>query len=546
MWICEVRRTLRRRGWRYALALWVATHMRWLWDEINDTDLVHALVNENIINGFVAAMEPRPARLSTKSDYTSWDSLIDKTWSDRHLPPIRRKLPPMPPPGPPPALEDVADLFKRPPGQSRPAEKSTLLFPFFAQWFVDGFLRTDPANSLKNTSTHEIDLSQLYGSDPEVTNALRQHEGGRLKSQCLPRSDGVEEEYPPWYYLPTGEVNPDFEDVPIIVPDRKGPSETIDRDHPRYHDPTVRPLFALGLPRGNIHYGTALMSTIFLREHNRLAGLIATDEPWSEERIFQTARNTLIVMLLKVVIQDYINHITPFWFKFICEPGTGALRDWFRPNWMSIEFDMLYRWHALVPDQIKRNGVQTDYKDLLWDMGVLTSNGVAVLVDEASKQPCTDIGLFNTADFLIPVEKATIRMGRRARLAGYNDYREACGYPRLQSFNDVSLRNDVRAGLEAVYGDVDAVELYPGLYAEDVEDGGVLGDLMGTMVGVDAFSQALTNPLLDPRLFSADTFSEKGMAAIRETNSLKDIVLRNIPPGPNPLVSFNNADAPPP
>ena len=145
-----------------------------------------------------------------------------------------------------------------------------------------------------------------------------------------------------------------MQDVPIIVPDRKGPSETIDRDHPRYHDPTVKPLFALGLPRGNIHYGTALMSTIFLREHNRLARLIATDEPWSEERIFQTARNTLIVMLLKVVIQDYINHITPFWFKFICEPGTGALRDWFRPNWMSIEFDMLYRWHALVPDQIKR------------------------------------------------------------------------------------------------------------------------------------------------------------------------------------------------
>ena len=227
MWICEVRRTLRRRGWRYALALWVATHLRWLWDEINDTDLVHALVNENIINGFVAAMEPRPARLSTKSDYTSWDSLIDKTWSDRHLPPIRRNLPPMPPPGPPPALNEVVELFKRPLGKGRPAEKSTLLFPFFAQWFVDGFLRTDPANSLKNTSTHEIDLSQLYGSDPRVTDALREHRGGRLKSPVSSKEDGVEEEYPPWYYLPDGEVNPEFQDVPIIVPDPKGPN----RDH---------------------------------------------------------------------------------------------------------------------------------------------------------------------------------------------------------------------------------------------------------------------------------------------------------------------------
>ena len=142
--------------------------------------------------------------------------------------------------------------------------------------------------------------------------------------------------------------------------------------------------------------------------------------------------------------------------------------------------------------------------------------------------------------FLIPVEKATIQMGRRARVAGYNDYRQACGYPRLQSIDDISSDDTVRGALKTVYRDqIDAVELYPGLYAEDVEDGGVLGDLMGTMVGVDAFSQALTNPLLDPRLFSADTFSGTGMAAIRKTNSLKDIVLRNIPPGPNPLVSFN-------
>jgi prostaglandin-endoperoxide synthase 2 len=541
MWICAVRRTLRRRGWRYAVSLWVATHLRWLWDDINDTDLPHALVNESIINRFVAAMEPRPARLSTKSDYTSWASLTDKTFSDRHLPPMPRKLPPMPPPGPPPELEDVVNLFKRPRDEGRPAEKSTLLFPFFAQWFVDGFLRTDPANSLKNTSTHEIDLSQLYGSDPRVTDALRKHRGGRLKSQFLPRKDGVKEEYPPWYYLPSGEINPDFQDVPIIVPDRKGPSQTIHADHPRYHDPTVKPLFALGLPRGNIHYGTALMSTIFLREHNRLAGLIAEDEPWGDERIFQTARNTLIVMLLKVVIQDYINHITPFLFQFVCDPGTGALRDWFRTNWMSIEFDMLYRWHALVPDYIKLNGVPTDYKALLWDMGILTSNGVAVIVDEASKQPCTDIGLFNTADFLIPVERATIRMGRRARLAGYNDYRQACGYPRLQSFDDISVCDKVRSGLRDVYGTVDAIELYPGLYAEDVETGGVLGDLMGTMVGVDAFSQALTNPLLDPRLFTADTFSAAGMAEIDRTDYLKDIVLRNIPRGLEPRVNFNNA-----
>src|SRR5262249_28045584 len=155
---------------------------------------------------------------------------------------------------------------------------------------------------------------------------------------------------------------------------------------------------------------------------------------------------------IKVVIQDYINHITPFRFQFVCEPGIGETRDWFRPNWMSIEFDMLYRWHALVPDRITAGGVRDDYVNLLWDTGILIDNGVAFLVNEAPHQPCTEIGLFNTPDFLIDtVEQPTIEMGRKANLAGFNDYRQACVYPRLESFDDISTRPDVRSALERVY-----------------------------------------------------------------------------------------------
>jgi prostaglandin-endoperoxide synthase 2 len=534
MSIQEVARTYRRRGLKVGIALFVATHFPRIWDAINHSKLLRSLVNERIINAFVAAMEPRPARLSTMSTYPSWPSLTDKTWSDRHLPSTSRTYPP-------PDVAEVLKLFKRCYGE-REAQNSTLLFPFFAQWFVDGFLRTDPKNALKNTSTHDIDLSQLYGSELIVTDALRTQAGGLLKSQLIARKDGVEEEYPPWYYDDAGNVKPEFKDVPIIVPDAKGPSQDVDPAHPTYHDPTSHNLFALGLPRGNIHYGTALMSTIFLREHNRLARLIMADTGWDDEQTFQTARNVLIVMLIKVVIQDYINHITPFRFQFVCEPGIGTTQNWFRPNWMSIEFDMLYRWHTLVPDRITAGGVRHDYSKLLWDTGKLTDNGVAFLVNEASNQPCTEIGLFNTPDFLIDtVEQPTIEMGRKANLAGYNDYREACGYPRLNSFDDISVRNEVRAGLERVYrGDIDAIELYPGLLAEDVETGGLLGDLMGTMVGVDAFSQALTNPLLDPRLFSTATFSRVGMSEIGDTNSLADIILRNIlPSDPEPRASFN-------
>ncbi|PRC62208.1 peroxide synthase, partial [Mycobacterium sp. ITM-2017-0098] len=71
-------------------------------------------------------------------------------------------------------------------------------------------------------------------------------------------------------------------------------------------------LFALGIPRGNIHYGFVMLSTLFLREHNRIARSIRQQHrDWPADRIFETTRNTLIVVLIKVVIEDYINHITP-------------------------------------------------------------------------------------------------------------------------------------------------------------------------------------------------------------------------------------------
>ena len=529
----DLRKSLRQRGLRGAATYWLATNVPDLWRFLNRPGLTHSVVNDNIINQFVMSMEPRPARLSTKSDYTSWASLTDRTYSDRHLPPWPKdRVYPEP--------ATVAELFQRPPTGGRRAEKSTLLFPFFAQWFVDGFLRTDPNNPLKNRSSHAIDLSQLYGSTRQQTKELRRHEGGELKYQGEPGA-----EFPPIY------SEKEFQSLRLTAPgeDRKGPvQDEARKDDPRFlADARKQGLLAVPLPRGNIHYGMLLMSTIFLREHNRVARSIAEahrgDPRWDDERTFQTARNVLIVMLHKVIIEDYLNHITPFYFQFSCEPGIGAERVWFRPNWMSIEFDLLYRWHALLPDSVTvARGTQRAFADLLWDTRPLFDHSLGDLITAASEQRCMEIGLFNTPSYLLQVEKDSIAMARDAHLAGYNDYRAACRYPRLQSFADVSSNTAAQDRLKELYGSVDNIEYYVGLFAEDVDRGGVLPTLMGTMVGVDAFSQALTNPLLDPRIFSADTFSEPGLADIERTGSLHDIVKRVV--GPVARVSFDATGLP--
>jgi prostaglandin-endoperoxide synthase 2 len=509
-----------KNGWRNTLQIYLATHLPGVWRLVSDIPLLRKGANRLIIDTMIYMMKPRPAPLSTKSPYTSWESLTNREYSERHLPPGLLPSSSLPP------LEQATQLFARDGGGPRLSDKSTLLFPIFAQWFVDGFLRTDPKNPRKNTSTHDIDLSQLYGQTSKVTRILRSHEGGRLKSQTI---DG--EEFPPFLLGPDGEVKPEFKHLHVIMPpedDRKA------KAFAEIPDDRRRLLFALGVPRGNIHYGFTMMSTLFLREHNRLAGAIAEEHPdWDDDRLFETARNVLIVLLIKIVVEDYINHITPFWFKLYVDPGFGNRERWYRQNWMSIEFDLLYRWHTLVPDEIVVRGERRAFADILWDNSLTISGagGLGALFDEASQQPAGAIGLASTAQFLLPQEGHAIAIGRDAQLASYNDYREACNYPRLKSFDQLTSRPEVRARLEAAYATIDDVELYVGLFAEDIADFAALPTLMGTMVGADAFSQALTNPLLADGIYGEQTFSRVGLAAIGQTTRLGDIVRRNLPDG---------------
>lgn len=125
---------------------------------------IRSRVNATLINSAVRRVPPRPYPLSTLCDYTSWDSLTDRTYSGRHLAPAPdaevAKLP---------DVSKVIELFKRPESRMRPCKKSTVLFSYFAQWFTDAFLRTARerlpayAPTLRNTSSHDIDLCNLYG-----------------------------------------------------------------------------------------------------------------------------------------------------------------------------------------------------------------------------------------------------------------------------------------------------------------------------------------------------------------------------------------------
>lgn len=495
---------------------------------------IRRLVSRSVINKFGYATTLRPRALSLASDYTSWLSLTDRTFSGRHLPPStpeqQASLPPE---------ADVVGLYRR--ERLLTATDTSVMFMFFAQWFTDSFLRTSLTDYRKNESNHEIDLCQIYGRTIDATNLLRSMQGGRLKSQLI---NG--EEYPEFLFAPreAGQpavFKPEFAGLfdPTFITD------VILRSAPEQQTDTF---FAVGLEHGNSTIGNTVMNIVFLREHNRVAGILAQENPeWDDERVFQTARNILIVMLLKLVVEEYIMHIGPFDFPIEAVPLIADEERWNRPNWCAIEFNLLYRWHPLVPDTIGTGPDALDATGFRNNNPLVLEKGIEAIMAMCSNEPAGRIGLLNTPAFLVDsanpkwpsVEEVTVALMRNARLRSFNDYREAYGLSRLTSFEELTANSEVRQRLEALYGDIDKLEWYVGIFAEDYPDYMMMGELLTYMVANDAFTQALTNPLLSRQAFNDTTFTSTGMGMIKSTSSLQDIVTRNAGSPTSVHVSFS-------
>ncbi len=531
-----------------------------LWNWIINIEAVKRLLSRNVFRKFGVAAPARPHAFNMAADYTSWEGLIDRRYTGRHLPVQKDR--------PLPSANEVVDLFMRGDSKENPGTqidciRSTLMFAAFAQWFTDSFLRTShafifdadgnverdasgaplrlPGRERFNTSNHEIDMCQIYGLNEAQTDILRLKDPvdrGCLKFQN--RDDG---EYPP-FLLKTAPADPK---TPLPIADafeKLHPDERILRSiflRAGQNPNGYETIFATGLEHSNATIGNALLNTIFLREHNRVARLIASDNPaWDDEQVFQTTRNVIIVLLLKIVISDYIRHISPLNLPLEFQPGFAETQNWYRTNRISIEFNLLYRWHGLVPNEFSFLPNPADAHAFRHNNDWLMQAGVGKAVDLFSKETAGRITIGNTAWYLRGVKADTIALMRPSRLASYNEYRERFGLPKATSFDDISTDNDLTNKLRSLYNnDIDSLEWYVGMFAEDHKYDMIMGDLLLNMVGHDAFSQALTNPLLGKDVFNEKTFSPAGWKVVNETSTLDEIVQRVKKQGDDVLCSFS-------
>lgn len=515
--------------------------------------------NRFITNKASTAGKNRPNQFSCKSGYTSYESLTDYSYYGRHLPPNDQAEAGYRPPellnadlfqmghkeGEPPALSRVLELFERKKDSDGREQvmcpRSTMLFPTFAQHLIDSFIVTQVKKDTPDGGTefdwqrtdtpHDIGLLPLYGRTFDQTRQLRlcserPGDKGRLKSQII---NG--EEWAPYLYDADGKVKNEFDKLDL--PQGLEQVFKFDQDAQKKR----KAIFAFGGTRTNLTPNISAWNTLLLREHNRVAAIIEknNDPSWDDERVFQVARNVVLVIYLKLVVEEYINHITAYKTDFTVEPGKWMWNaPWYKRNWISAEFAVLYRWHAIIPNRMQWGEKTPRTEQSLFDNTLLLSEeGMKGNLRDIFYNICNHrascMQLHNTEKWMIGRDRRALEHSRAVNLQSFSSYCEYLGRDVPQAFSDITKDKELQDELKDVYGDVKNVEFWVGLIAQDHTPESIMSPTLTQFVANDAFNQALAHPLLSENVWTngEDTFSKVGFKIVKENQTIKDILKRN-------------------
>lgn len=341
-----------------------------------------------------------------------------------------------------------------------------------------------------NSITGFIDGSQIYGSSEETTNLLREFSGGRMRIG----DDGL---------------LPKDEDGRIQAGDIRAAE-----------NPSLTALHAL-----------------FLREHNRIAEELATQNPdWSDEELFQQARAVVVAELQSITYNEFLPAL-------LGPRGLTQYRGYDESVNPSIanEFSTAaYRFgHSTLNDDIgffdnsgRPVADEVALSDAFFATNLLEEFGLeAVLKYDASSvsQEIDTLVVDGLRNFLfgppgaggLDLAALNIQRGRDHGLDDYNSTRQSYGLEAYDSFDDITSDVALQESLEELYGDINNIDLWVGLLAEDHVRGGSVGELTATIIA-DQFQR-----LRDGDRFYFENVYNRNDANLIQRTTLSDIIERN-------------------
>ncbi|WP_419195124.1 peroxidase family protein [Novipirellula herctigrandis] len=347
----------------------------------------------------------------------------------------------------------------------------------------------NPAEQL-NAITAWIDGSQIYGSDQEVADSLREFVGGRM----LISEEGL---------LPTDDAGN------VLAGDIRA-AENI---------------------------ALTSMHALFIREHNRIADELSTaNSNLTDEEIYQEARATVIAELQSITFNEFLPALL----------GENAIADYtgydatVDPSIANEFSTAAFRFgHTTINDTVGfvgNDGLEVQeaisLAEAFFNPSLLEETGIdSILKSGASTiSQETDLEVVDSLrNFLfgapgsggLDLVSLNIQRGRDHGLADFNSVRVAYGFDAYDSFSDITSDVELQGKLETLYGDVNNIDLWVGLMAEDHANGSSLGET-STLIVADQFERLRDGD----RLWYQNTLSGSELREIENT-TLADVIERN-------------------
>ncbi|XP_030063156.1 prostaglandin G/H synthase 1 isoform X1 [Microcaecilia unicolor] len=495
---------------------YILTHFKWFWDIISNTFLRGTLMK--LVLTVRASLIPSPPTYNSAYGYLSWEAYANVSYYTRILPPVPLDCPtPMGVKGkkqlPDPWI--IAERFLLRKQFIPDPQGSNLMFAFFAQHFTHQFFKTygRMGRGFTKGLGHGVDLSHIYGDTLDRQYALRLFKDGKLKYQVV---NGE-------IYPPTIQQSPIHMIYPNDIPNEKR--------------------FAMGQEVFGLLPGLMMYATLWLREHNRVCDVLKEEHPtWNDEQLFQTTRLILIGETIKIVIEDYVQHLSGYYFKLKFDPELLFGVQFQYRNRIAVEFNQLYHWHSLMPDTFDIQDQKFSYKSFVYNSSVLLDYGVETLVESFTKQHAGQIGgVKNIHSYNLKVAVGVIEESRQLRLQPFNEYRKRFGLKPYKSFQELTGEKEIAAELEELYGDFEAMEFYPAVMIEKAQPNGIFGESIVEMGAPFSLKGLLGNPICSPEYWKPSTFGGKTGFDIVNTASLQKLVCLNVKKCP-PNVAFHVPD----
>ena len=359
---------------------------------------------------------------------------------------------------------------------------------------------------IPNQITAWLDGSNIYGSDAERNEYLRSHSGGLLKvsaGNLLPFGDNSFEN-----------ANPSRQDA--------------------------NSLFAAGDVRANENSVLVSIHTLFVREHNRLAQELAIAHGnWTDEQLYQRARQINIAQYQAIVYNEYLPTIL----------GNDALNEYTGyDSTINPSIDRSFAsagfriGHTQLSSEIVRLNAEgeeiaagnlTLSESFFRSTDAVEAEGIDPILRglTASLSQNIDLKLIDDVRNLLfsfgphvtgrDLAAINIERGRINGISDYNTVRESYGLPKITNFGEISSNVEVQNSLENLYGNVDNIDLYIGLLAEDHLSGVAAGETFQAII-----SRQFAALRDGDRFYYENILSPEEITAIEDT-TLADIVRRN-------------------